>query len=226
MVVLSSTLFGLIVPILICVLPQMWRRMHAKEYFDNNNTYSINGNHLNETFPFLNNPNIINQTNSAALTSTTSRYPNDSPSFERLVVKPISKMSQNSESVSKLNKKHSQIHNSSKIRQFQTLNRHLNQCDNNIPTNLTLSNNLNQTLKHNNKILDRNELIPCVDSHLLLNNNSYTPRIQSYSNQNNNAYHSNYYSKVKPDKIPNNINATKLNHANYTKSVPRASSIE
>jgi len=81
LVVLSSMAFGLILPILICIIPQMWRRMHTKEYY-NYNSSSSNSN-TDEAHPFIPSSSANGQirTNISA-----ARQFNESPSFQRMTI--------------------------------------------------------------------------------------------------------------------------------------------
>ncbi len=73
----SSVLFGLIMPILICIVPQMWRRMSNSSYYESGNNFNTN---VNETYPFLHQNVGNSQFHSNA---SVSRRFNDSPNFQR-----------------------------------------------------------------------------------------------------------------------------------------------
>jgi len=81
-IVVSGILFGLIMPILICIIPQMWRRMHNKAYYK----YNAGGPSINidESHPFIPLTSGVRSNISAA-----ARQFNESPSFQRLVTTSI-----------------------------------------------------------------------------------------------------------------------------------------
>lgn len=92
-VVVSGFLFGLVIPILICIIPQMWRRMHAKDYFD---YHQANGNAgTNPTAPEESHPFLYTNGTSGGgpgnghlrtTASAVARQFNESPSFQRLAI--------------------------------------------------------------------------------------------------------------------------------------------
>ena len=83
-VVFSSIIFGLILPILVCIIPQVWRRIHGKEFLDNHYGSSTGNGGLtsDETHPFL----PLSSTHHQGVRSNISaaRQFNESPSFQRL----------------------------------------------------------------------------------------------------------------------------------------------
>jgi hypothetical protein len=86
-IVVASVLFGLIMPILICIIPQMWRRMHKRDAYDyhtsNAAAAAVANHHTDESHPFisLNNVPVPPRTNLSA-----ARQFNESPSFQRMAV--------------------------------------------------------------------------------------------------------------------------------------------
>ena len=86
-IVVSSIMFGLIIPILICIIPQMWRRMHTKDYYEYHggltNSNVGGGLNVDEAHPFISNTN--GSTNGQIRTNiSAARQFNQSPNFQRL----------------------------------------------------------------------------------------------------------------------------------------------
>jgi len=91
LIVLSGILFGFIMPILICIIPQMWRRMTNRAYYK----YHTSGPSMEESNPFIpvsgsGGGNQIRSNISAA-----ARQFNESPNFQRLVTTNQSTLSRN-----------------------------------------------------------------------------------------------------------------------------------
>lgn len=80
-IVVSGVAFGFIMPILICIIPQMWRRMTNKAYYK----YHCGGPNMNleESNPFI--PMSSNNGGVRSNISAAARQFNESPSFQRLV---------------------------------------------------------------------------------------------------------------------------------------------
>ncbi|RNA13425.1 tweety -like protein [Brachionus plicatilis] len=80
-VVMSGLVFGFVMPILICVIPQIWRRMHTKELFEYHNS-NASGHMLSEEI----HPFISSSTATAQIRTNISaaRQFNESPNFQRL----------------------------------------------------------------------------------------------------------------------------------------------
>ena len=185
-------------PVLICIIPQMWRKMHNKEYYDYHR--NSNGSNGDDTHPFLSSSN--NGGNSVAgqirTNISAARQFNESPSFQRLPTNS----STNSNFNSLGRNKHSTLrHNTS---------------NNNNNTNNT--NNYAATLSYNQTKLNRvNEFVVNTDPYLMLNSTpSAPPQINGNANnfiQNDNFRSSanNYYYTA--NKNPNYYN-NKYNNAN------------
>lgn len=168
-IVLSSILFGLIMPVLICIIPQMWRRMHTKDLYD---YHTSNGHNLtDETHPFIS----LNAGSGHVRTNiSAARQFNESPSFQRLAV-ASSSVNSNTTTTNSLSRN-----------RYNTANRS-NYATSNINSNTGIlpgNNNYSQTLKMNSRI---NEYTINTDPYLMLNNannvNSNTLGFPSAPNQ-------------------------------------------
>lgn len=80
-IVVSGIIFGFIMPILICIIPQMWRRMTNKAYYKYHGAGpNINSDESNPFIPMSSGNGQVRSNISAA-----ARQFNESPSFQRLV---------------------------------------------------------------------------------------------------------------------------------------------
>lgn len=86
-------MYGVILPILICIIPQLWRRMHGKDIYDNHfsngsagsshqHNLLTTGSNSDETHPFL--PLAATGAGQSVRTNMSTRQFNESPSFQRL----------------------------------------------------------------------------------------------------------------------------------------------
>lgn len=147
-VVLSGLVFGFVMPILICVIPQMWRRMHTKELYEYHNS-NASGHMLSEEIhPFISSSAATAQirTNISA-----ARQFNESPSFQRLAA--------NSSSTN------SNLTNTINRNRYNTASR------SNYAAASTLGSNSNpysQTLKMTNRL--HNDYMLNADPYSILNN--------------------------------------------------------
>ena len=74
----SGVLFGFIMPILICIIPQMWRRMTNRAYYK----YHATGPSIEESNPFI--PHTSGNGQVRSNIAAAARQFNESPNFQRL----------------------------------------------------------------------------------------------------------------------------------------------
>lgn len=147
-VVMSGLVFGFIMPILICVIPQIWRRMHTKDLYEYHSSNS-GGHMINEEI----HPFISSNTATAQIRTNISaaRQFNESPNFQRLAA---NSSSANSNLTNTLNR-----------------NRYNTASRSNYAAASTLASNSNpysQTLKMTNRL--HNDYMLNADPYSILNN--------------------------------------------------------
>lgn len=177
-VVLAGLIFGFIMPILICVIPQMWRRMHTKDLYDYHTT-NTNGNILNdETHPFI----ASNNTATAQIRTNISaaRQFNESPSFQRLAANSSSTNSNITSNTLNRNR----YNTTSRSNYAATTNMQ--------PPN---ANHYSQTLKMTNRL--HNDYMINTDPYSIINNQNSNgfPPAPNQANSNSNVFQS-YYTQT------------------------------
>ncbi|CAF0748234.1 unnamed protein product [Brachionus calyciflorus] len=182
-VVLAGLVFGFIMPILICVIPQMWRRMHTKDLYDYHTNNTTNGHLLNEeTHPF-----IASNTGTAQIRTNISaaRQFNESPSFQRLAVNSSSTNSNITSNTLNRNR-------------YNTTSRSNYAATSNIGSNL---NHYSQTLKMTNRLHNDYMLHNSADPYSVINSHQNTnssmgfPPAPNQTNPNSNVFQS-YYTQT------------------------------
>jgi hypothetical protein len=126
-IVISGIIFGFIMPILICIIPQMWRRMTNKAYYKYH-TAAPNLN-IDESNPFIPMSNGNGQVRSNI--SAAARQFNESPSFQRMATTNQSNSTlgrnnrnNNGHSTLSRNNNHNQMHiNNNNVYASTTMNR-------------------------------------------------------------------------------------------------------
>ncbi len=110
-IVASGILFGFVMPVLICIIPQMWRRMTNRAYYK----YHTSGPSIEEANPFIPLSGAGGHQVRSNISAAARQF-NESPSFQRLVTTNQSTLSRNRSNAggsATMNRNNNNNHNSS-----------------------------------------------------------------------------------------------------------------
>jgi hypothetical protein len=180
-IVFSSIIFGLTIPILICIIPQMWRRMHTKDFYEYhggmNGTGIGTGLNADESRPFISQSGST-ATGQIRTNISAARQFNQSPNFQRLIPS-----STTNNTTSAINTSIVANNAAANINNTNSLGRPRYTSSNSSMNRSQLQNYSNATMYNQNKMNRINEYMLNSDPYTMCNPSAPAPIYQSYYTQ-------------------------------------------